>query len=94
MAITCTSATAQFTTTVSRDGYCAPYTKLVGDLSSKYSEHKVAEGTAGPTAIILLADPDGDSFSVIVRHPDGMGCIVAAGKNMSFFAPPEKGDDL
>jgi len=70
---------------------CAPYQTMEDTLTgSKHSEAKVGNGLSGKFKTILFVNPISGKFSIVVRRPDGIGCLVGAGTDWKFQYIPSK----
>ena len=60
---------------------CAPRTMVIDRLGKKYSETVLSFGLASNgRAVELLTSEDG-GFSIFMTHPNGVSCMLAAGKS-------------
>ncbi len=60
---------------------CAPHEVMTKHLSSKLTEAPTSLGLARDGKVVeLFASEDGESWTMVVTAPEGMSCIVAAGK--------------
>ncbi len=60
---------------------CGERRAVVQNLENTYSEAPVSIDLASDGAVIeVLASPSG-SFTIILTQPNGLGCVMAAGKN-------------
>ena len=75
---------------------CSPRQAIIDRLANKYAETSVAIGMAsnGGVLEVLAANEDGGSWTIIVTMPNGMSCLLAAGKNFEMLqgATQVKGD--
>lgn len=76
---------------------CSPRETVVAYLAEKYGEHRVAVGTMNQGGVMeIYQNADQTTFSVIVvartmnqaGQPVTVGCLVAAGKELSFRTAP------
>ena len=44
--------------------------------------------------LLLTVNPDTGTFSLLLQRPDGVTCILAAGKNFAIIGRPIAGTDL
>lgn len=66
----------------------------VAKLADTYSEARVNIGLAANGSVIeVFATKDGSTFTIALTRPDGLLCMMAAGKNWEAvpFKLPEKG---
>ena len=60
---------------------CMPTDALEGGLAKRYQESQRALGLDSRKALIRLFTPDdGSTFTMVLTFPNGMSCILAAGK--------------
>ena len=75
---------------------CSPRQAIIDRLANKYAETSVAIGMAsnGGVLEVLAANEEGSSWTIIVTMPNGMSCLLAAGKNFEMLqgATQIKGD--
>lgn len=63
------------------DTVCASRTALLDSLSQDYQEEPAAMGMSnGGNVIEVFTARDGKTWTILVTHPDGNSCIVAAGQ--------------
>jgi hypothetical protein len=71
---------------------CAQRTEVVERLQSAYSEQLTVGGMTktndAQSVMEIWASPDTGTFTVLVTHPSGISCIVAAGTDF-FRVEPE-----
>lgn len=61
---------------------CGPRDQLVSQLTDTYQEVSRGVGLTSATQVVeIWASEKTGSFSVLVTYPNGMTCILAAGKN-------------
>lgn len=63
---------------------------LVGErLQDTYGEQIVASGfnTQKAHVVEFWGSRDKDSFTIVLRYPNNVRCVVNAGSSFSFFAP-------
>ena len=67
---------------------CAPVAEMMGVLSGKYKEVSVGTGTTtnNQNIVEVFASASG-TFSVLVTSPNGLACLIAAGKNWQYTVP-------
>ncbi len=67
---------------------CAPRVDLVDRLTTQFNEVLTATGLQNARSLIeVWATPDGNSFTILVSHPNGISCVVSAGKNWTAITP-------
>lgn len=62
-------------------------------LASKYGEHPVAAGVAQSGMVYVTANPETGTFTVLLRRPDGISCILVAGRGWAQHEPAKPGQD-
>lgn len=73
--------------------FCGPYHAGADVLAKKHGESVTAEFmTRGGTVILILANPDNESWTIIERLPDGRGCTLKQGNGFEGINPPKRGE--
>lgn len=76
---------------------CAPSAKVEAGIAKQYGESLAAVGMATNDGVVaVLANPTTGTFTIILRRPGGLSCLVIAGKGFT-LVPAEKtvpGSDL
>jgi len=73
-------------------GACASRDKVIEALSDVYSEQPVSLGLTDAGAVIeVMASVEG-SFTIVITHPNGLTCPIAAGKAWHTVAEKVKGE--
>lgn len=62
---------------------CAPSGAMDQELKSQYGESIVAGGITGAGIMYITTNPKTGTFSVLLRRPNGMTCIVAGGEGFA-----------
>lgn len=62
-------------------GPCAPWDVARAEFKKTYGEEPVAAGVARGSMVVVLASPDGKTFTIMVVGPNGMACGIAAGSD-------------
>lgn len=77
-------------------GKCAPRDMIVIGLQGKFKEAPSARAMLNNDRAIfeLWLSESGETFTLLATFPDGMSCIVAAGKNWQKIEPKIKGTAL
>ena len=74
---------------------CGTRADLLKELTQRYSEAPVAVGLANSGALVEIPTNDnGSTWSIMVSQPNGMSCLVAAGKEWQALKPAATGRDL
>lgn len=60
---------------------CGPRNDVVANLEKGYSEHPVSMGLASNGAVIEVFLSEAGTFTIVMTRPDGLSCLMAAGKN-------------
>ena len=67
---------------------CGDRTEVGKKLKESYSETPANIGLAGNGAVVeVFVSPDG-SFTIIMTHPGGLSCLMAAGEGWETVQPP------
>jgi hypothetical protein len=64
---------------------CAPYEAYAEGLGKRFGERPVLHGvaTGGGAEVIIFANPDSGTFSIGMRAPNGMFCLMMTGDGMT-----------
>lgn len=61
---------------------CTSRPEIISHLAGKYSEAPVAMGIANNGGVVeILTSDNGTTWTIIITMPNGMACLVAAGKS-------------
>jgi hypothetical protein len=61
---------------------CGNRDEMLGHLAGKYQEQPVAMGLATNGSLVeVLTSAEGGSFTIVYTTPEGLTCMMAAGKN-------------
>ena len=60
---------------------CDDRTKIVSSLSNDYKETRESIGLANSGSVVEVFSATDGSWSMIVTRPDGLTCLIAAGRN-------------
>lgn len=66
-------------------GACGVRAKFIETLSKNYQEEPSAFGIAGQRNLVELFVSKAGTWTMLVTHPSGMSCIVAAGQSWEQF---------
>lgn len=67
---------------------CAPYAQINSDLKKDYGETITAGGILGPNLMMYMTvNPKTHSFTILMRRPNGLSCIVMAGDGFALADP-------
>jgi hypothetical protein len=68
---------------------CVDRSQVVEHLAQRYHETPVAVGVASNGGLIeVLASREGDSWTIIITMPNGVACMVAAGRDWATVPLP------
>jgi len=76
---------------------CGPRGEVEGILAGKYGENPVVAGhNPAGWPLVVTANPATGTYTVLLRRPDGMTCLIAGGKGFTLIeaSPVAKGTDL
>lgn len=66
----------------SAEEVCASRAKVLSRLAGDFREAPVAIGTANNGGVIeVMRSPDRATFTIVITMPDGIACMIAAGKD-------------
>jgi hypothetical protein len=62
---------------------CAPYAEVEAKLAAEYHETRVQQGVVGEgrAMLVILASPDGATWTALMVRHDGLACMAAAGSD-------------
>ncbi len=66
---------------------CGKRSEFVIKLGKQYSEKPVGMGLAANGSMVEIFSSPAGTFSIVVTHPGGVSCLVAAGDNWAMKAP-------
>lgn len=65
-----------------RQAVCDSRTKILEHLDAKYAEKPVALGMAANGSLVeILSTDDGATWTIVITHPNGTTCLMAAGEH-------------
>jgi len=74
---------------------CGARTEILAELTKRYSEAPVAVGLANSGVLVeVLSSDNGATWTIIVSQPDGVSCLVAAGKEWQDLPPRAVSHDV
>jgi len=75
---------------------CAPLASVMAQLSDQWKEVPVGRGLAagGCSVLMLFADPEGVTWTILVVRPDGEACLLASVTNWETVVPPLPGTEV
>ncbi len=79
-ALTISTATALFATSVFAQTVCGPRDKFVSHLAKKHAEQTTAMGLASNGRVVEVLSAENGSWTIIITEPGGQSCVVAAGE--------------
>lgn len=77
-----------------RPNVCASRDKVVEALSEVYQESPVSLGLTEEGAVIEVMASHEGSFTIVITHPNGLTCPVAAGTAWQSIAAKMKGEGV
>jgi hypothetical protein len=81
-------------------GPCLPYAALADQLSRTYGEAPASAGltggadTARRMMVEVWSSPDGATWTLVLRRPDGIACLMASGEHWVAMEQPIVGRGL
>jgi hypothetical protein len=73
---------------------CLPWPAILEQLADRWGEAPMWEGTRADVGrFVVLANPDGTTWTILLRRPDGQACALAAGEGWALPAAPKPGED-
>lgn len=77
---------------VAQEPSCGPYPDVLRALGQNFGEVPVATGVdSRGHAIVVLASPDGGTWTILIRNTAGIACMAASGENWRPAAPTVPG---
>jgi hypothetical protein len=73
---------------------CGPSAAITAMLLDKYGETPAVAGLADGTPILIFTNPKTSSFTITVRRPGGLACLITAGNSWTALEQPKAGIDL
>lgn len=64
---------------------------MAEQLASKYGEQPIAAGVAQSGMVYITANAETGTFTVLLRRPDGISCILVAGRGWAQHQPVRPG---
>ena len=80
-------ASLLWTTAANAQSACGVRAKFIETLAKNYQEEPSAFGIAGQRNLVELFVSKAGTWTMLVTHPSGMSCIVAAGQSWEQFPP-------
>lgn len=78
---------AIWTAAANAQSACGVRAKFIETLAKNYQEEPSAFGIAGQRNLVELFVSKAGTWTMLVTHPSGMSCIVAAGQSWEQFPP-------
>lgn len=91
--ISMASALAAQSASATEDPICGPRDSIVMQLNFGYGESSSAYGTTGNGMVAELFLSKEGSWTMVVTRPDGISCLMAAGKDWGESGPRPKAID-
>jgi hypothetical protein len=74
---------------------CGPTKQMTDMLKANFGETPTIAGlTDGNTPILIFTNPKTGPFSITIRRPGGITCLITAGESWTFVDQPKEGIDL
>jgi hypothetical protein len=74
---------------------CGPTGMVEKRIHDQYGESIVGAGVVdGGSLVFLTANPDSGTFTIMLRRPDGMTCVLMGGTGYATQEALKKGTDL
>jgi hypothetical protein len=68
---------------------CKPWKEVAQYLGQHYSEHPIAVGLQSDGSLLqVFAAPNASTWTLVNMRPDGMACLISAGKDWEKLAKP------
>jgi hypothetical protein len=77
-----------------QQGPCGPTGAVEKRIHDQYGETIVGAGMVAGGILFTLANPDTGTFTVLIRRPDKMTCIVMSGTGWASVEPQKPGTNL
>lgn len=75
--------------------YCQPHDIIVEQLKQRFGEVRFSYGIDNSgTLIETFVNPDNNTFTIIGTRPQGMACVMVAGKDYTVMKVVVPGQDL
>jgi hypothetical protein len=68
-------------------GLCGPHEEIVKKLAQGYKEARAGWGLAGNNGLVELYVSEAGGWSILITRPNGLTCLVAAGRNWEIVEP-------
>lgn len=69
---------------------CKPWKEVAQYLGQHYSEHPIAVGLQSDGSLLqVFAAPNASTWTLVNMRPDGMACLISAGKDWEKLAKPD-----
>ena len=66
---------------------CGPAGEVEQQIASEFGESIVGAGITEAGVVFITANPETGGFTVMLRGPDGLTCLLAAGMDWTFIKP-------
>jgi hypothetical protein len=74
---------------------CGPTKQMADMLKANFGETPSIAGLAnGNTPVLIFTNPKTGTFSITIRRPGGITCLITAGESWTFVDQPKEGIDL
>lgn len=71
---------------------CGDRDDIVSRLDNGYQEHVTALGISGTGGVVELFTSEKGSWTLLMTHPGGVSCLIAAGDSWETLPVPVKGE--
>jgi hypothetical protein len=89
-ALTTTGVAAEPATQAPPQAPCKPWKEVAQYLGEHYSEHPVAVGLQSDGSLLqVYAAQNASTWTLVSMRPDGMACLISAGKDWEKLAKPK-----
>lgn len=76
-------------TSAQAQSQCGPTPAIMGFLASQYGEAQVGIGQNASGALVAITASPAGTWSLVLRRPDGLTCILTSGENWQSNAPED-----
>jgi ABC-type enterobactin transport system permease subunit len=73
---------------------CGPTGTVEARISKQYGESLVGAGIVPGGVLFTTANPETGTFTIMLRRPDGVTCVMMGGTGYAFQEPKKPGVDL
>lgn len=73
---------------------CGPTKAMEGHIRDRYGESPVGAGITPAGTLFITTNPDTGTFTILMRRPDGMTCLLMGGTGYATLEALTNGSDL